>query len=283
MLALVLFSSSIALLMYSKQNELSGYVEEHVEVYVTSKALNKGEMIGAEAITMSRLPRGYLSFTPLTKAEIIGRYATVDIFSGEPFRPEKLSLVKPLEKPVVKVTAPVVEEKTQIKQLSSDTISISLSLFKNIDHSLKSGEFIDIVSVLPKKSRGNEYQFSTKYIALHLPIRSFVSNGKLMEKMMTEVYDDKSKQVNIAVADTVILEISPKDIKNFFRIYYMTQELNSKRVYATKEFRGHLWMVKCSEEIDEKVQKEKRRMMVDAKKSLRRRAPVQKVSISYEK
>lgn len=284
MLALILFTSSVALLLYSKQSDLSRYAQDQVEIYVTAKSLHKGEMITAEAVTMSSLPKSYITFTPLTEEEIIGRYARVDIFLNEPFRPEKLSLIKPETKSLAKKTAAVAEEKEKVKLLSSDSISISLSVFKNLDHSLKEGDFIDIVSVYPKKSKKNEYMFTTKYIALHLRIRSFASNTKLINKMIMQSYDEKSKKVTRDVADTVILEMSPTDIKNFFPMYYRTQELNSQRVYATKENRGHLWMVRCSDTTDKKIQTEKKRMMVDAKRSVSRvRAKVrERVSISYE-
>lgn len=282
MLAVVLFTSSLALLMYSKQSQLREFIEKQVEVYVATKSLSIGDKITAKDITISSLPQSYLSFTPLTQAEIVGRYASVEIFINEPFRPEKLSLKKPDEKAMQAVIVPELKEDVELKQLSTDSISIPMSVFKNLDHSLKSGEFIDIVAVLPKKNKKNDYQFTTKYIALHVPIRSFVSNTRLIDKMMTKVYDNKSKEVNILLADTVVLEMTPKDIKNFFPMYYKTQELNAQRVHTTKENRGHLWMVRCSSKIDEKLEKQKRRMLVDARVTARKKRAVQKVSISYE-
>lgn len=283
MLALVLFSSSLALLMYSKQNQLSDLVQEQVNVYVSTKDLHKGNKIKASDISMSKLPKSYLAFTPLTKEEIIGRYASVEIFTNEPFRSEKLSLRKP-EKEFMNVTNKTkMAEDSASKVILKETISIPLSVFKNLDYSLKVDEFIDIVTVIPKKSKKNEYSFSTKYIALHVPIRSFVSKTKEINQMKSEIYNNSSKKTDLFLADTVVLEMSPQEIGNFLPIYYKTQELNAQRVHTNKEKRGHMWMVRYSNKIDAKIQGKKREMMIDKKRAIQRKAHfVERVSISYE-
>lgn len=285
LLALVMFASSVALLMYTKQNKLTQYVESHIEVYIAAKTLNKGDVINATDIKLSSLPKSYIGFTPLTKAEIVGRYANVDILATEPMRSEKISITKPEEKVVVSKKTSV-EEKKIIKQLSSDTIAISLNVFKNLDSSLKKGDFIDIVSIKPKSSKKDNQEFSTKYIALHVAIDSFISNSKSIDKILVKEYDKNNKEVGFSMADSVVFEMSPKDIKNFLPMYYTTQLINSNRVHATKENKGHIWMVKCSKDIDEKAQKEKKRLMVDARKIRKAKKRVIKkergVIISYE-
>ncbi|HIC44830.1 MAG TPA: hypothetical protein EYO73_11325, partial [Sulfurimonas sp.] len=83
LLAMVMFASSVALLMYSKQNELNKYVEAHIEVVIASRTLGKGVIITPDDLKISRLPKSYINFIPLTKAEIIGRYAKVEILESE--------------------------------------------------------------------------------------------------------------------------------------------------------------------------------------------------------
>ncbi|MDF1876849.1 hypothetical protein JHD47_03350 [Sulfurimonas sp. SAG-AH-194-L11] len=282
LVGLVLFSSSIALLMYSKQDSLSEYVEGHIEVYVATKHLNKGDLISSEDIDKAYLPKSYIAFTPLTQSEIIGRYAKVEIFAKEPLRKEKISLTKPNEEPIV--SKQLVREKVKVKvlktkKLKKDTITVTLSLFQNIDASLKQGDYIDILSVIPKISKGKTSRYDTKYVALKVKIHSFVSNYKQVKRYITSDIDGKS-----LTADSIIFEMSPNEIKNFLSVYYKTQELNSNRVFNSKKSNeGHLWMVKCSTNEDDKQQKMKNKMLVDHKTTYRKRvAKRDKVSISYE-
>lgn len=266
LLTLIMFASSLALVMYSKQNELKKQVENQIEVYVSSKNLSQGDDIGADEIVLKKLPKSYIGFTPLTKEEIIGRFAKVDIFANEPLRPEKITLTKISQEQ--KTQTVVVEtniKEEAVKRLSSDTISLSLELFKNLDISLQKDDFIDIVSVASSQKEQEEYEFSAKYIALHVKIHSFASGTKEMEKAVDEGYDEKTKQSLKSVADTLILEMSPLEIKNFLAMYYKTQELNAQKVYGTKENRGHLWMVRCSGDSNDMFIKEKEELLLKEK------------------
>ena len=277
LVGLILFSSSIALLMYSKQSSLSDYVEDHVEVYVSARHLNKGELINSNDIEKAFLPKSYLVFTPLTKSEIVGRYTNVEIFSKEPLRKEKISLSKPImQKTKVTKSTKKAPEVEKIDYVKRDTITVPLSLFKNIDSSLKKGDYIDIVSVRVRKKNG-VHKYDTKYVALKVKIHSFVSNLKKVKK-----YAFNTKN-GMDVADAVVFEMNPDEIKNFLSVYYTTQELNSQRVFSSKTNGGHLWMVKRSSMKDDKDDKIKKRMLVDHIQTVykRRKAPA-RVSISYE-
>ena len=279
LLALVLFASSVALLMYSKQNELNKYVETHIEVYIAATSLSKGDIIEVNDIKLSSLPKSYIGFTPLTKAEIVGRYANVDILETEPIRSEKISDEKPVSKIIdSKFTAKTI--KKPIQHLNSDTIAVSLKVFRNIDNSLRKGDFIDIVSVKPKSAKRDNNSFETKYIALHVAIDSFISNSKTMSSILVKHYDKKNKVSSLGMADSIVLEMTPKEIKNFLPMYYTTLTLNSNRVNVTKSNTGHLWMIKCSSDINEKAENEKNRLMVDAKR--KRVHKDNGVVISYE-
>ena len=278
LVGLILFSSSVALLMYSKQSSLSEYVEGHVEVYVTAKHFNKGDLINSQDIEKAFLPKSYLAFTPLTKSEIIGRYAKVEMFKKEPLRKEKISLSKPVvQKTIFTKSTRKAPEVEKIDYVKRDTITVPLSIFKNIDSSLKKGDYIDIVSVKVKNREGTTSKYSTKYVALKVKIHSFVSNLKNIKKY---VFNSKD---GVGVADSVVFEMNPDEIKNFLSVYYTTQELNAKRVFSSKTNGGHLWMVKRSSVKDDKDDKIKKRMLVDHIQTVykRRKTPA-RVSISYE-
>ena len=279
LVGLVLFSSSIALLMYTKQSksETLSPTQKSVEVYVASKHIKQGEMIGATNIEKAHLPSSYLPFTPLTQSEIVGRYASVDIFAKEPMRKEKLSMLKPTIPELNKRQRPVITTAKSDSNPQQDTVTFSLSMFQNIDATLKAGDYIDIVSVVAKKSKGRESSFDMKYVALHVLINSFVSNTTNMDTL-TQIKEKKSVK-----ADSVVFEMVPSDIKNFLSVYYKTQELNANRVYnTTKSSKGHLWMVKCSSKVDAKIQKAKDRLLVDHVVRYKKAKAAEKVTVSYE-
>lgn len=280
LIGLVIFASSVALLLYTKIGKQEAKNVSSVEVYVATRHISRGDMIEADDLLKASLPKSYLSFTPLTATEIIGRYATVDIFSKEPMRKEKLSILEPLnETQNVKVKEIVDTESTELvtESITPDTITVSLSLFKNIDSSLKKGDLIDIVSVISK--RNNTTKYKTKYVALSVRIHSFVSNYNEMNTYV--VHGEESR----TIASSVVFEMDPNDVKNFLSVYYETQELNAKRVFSNKENRGHLWMVKCSTTEDKRSERAKERMMIDHKQKVIKRKHKQRknqVSISYE-
>ncbi len=279
LIGLVIFSSSVALLMYTKIGKEEKKNVSSVEVYVASKYISRGDMIKADDLVKASLPKSYLTFTPLTASEIIGRYATVGIFAKEPMRKEKLSLTKPVDETIVmsKVKKVIKSEKKQLKDKSfvPDTLTVSLSLFSNMDSSLKHGDFIDIVSVLS----ANGTKFKTKYVVLHVPIYTFISNNTKVN-----TYSFKSGEA-MAFADSIVLELKPNEIKNFLNMHYITQRLNARRVLANPGNRGQLWMVKCSNDTNASLSKIKEHMMVDYKQKVIKRKRKQNknpVSISYE-
>lgn len=291
LVGLVLFSSSLAFLFYTKQDQVESQNKDNIEVYVASKKLAMGEMIGASDLQKTYLPKSYIVGAPLSEAEIIGRYASVDIFTNELFRKEKISLIEPklvLSDTISDTKEEGIKEEALTQELS-DTITLPLSLFQNIDTSLKKGDKIDIVSTIPDIQNANlntrEQEFKTKYIATKITIHSFVSNAHEVNTMTS--VDSEQKLI---YADSVVLEMSPKVIKNFFGAYYKTQELNANRVYNTTQTnKGHLWMVKCAKEDDSLYQNQKERLMVDyivvqTKKAVQiaKKKAKEKVSISYE-
>lgn len=282
LVGIVLFTTSLALLMYTKQNELAKQNTNvnMVEVYLSAKDLKEGELLEADAIKKAKLPREYVVGGALTASEIIGRYAKVDILENEPIRSEKITLKKPEIEEETQLQTPVAVPQSTSDEVH-DTISLPLSVFKNIDTTLKKGDTIDIVSV-ESKQKGRETDFDTKYIALNVMIDNFVENGK-----MTNTYIASYLEGKPVFAQSIVLKISPKEIKNFLMLYYRTLALNENRVYNTNNNGGHLWIVKCSKQQDEDMQKKKEKMLADyvthVKQSVKKVSkPSDEASISYE-
>ncbi len=283
MVGLVLFSSSVALLLYLRQGSSKVTSTPSVEVYVAAKNLKRGDMLDAASIVKAKLPATYINFTPLTDSEIISRYATMDIYKNEPIRPEKISITQPVTqtKAVITETKSVQKEtpEPKLEQVTQDTIAVSLSVFKNNNTLLKAGDYVDIASVVPTNSKNKANDFLTKYIALHVKISNFINHGAVTTTLVTSNAKGQATQ-----ADTVVLIMTPQEIKNFLALYYKTQALNNNRVYNTHNYGGQLWMIKTPKEIDEKLQSEKERLMVDKKISAKKRKKIaHRVKISYEK
>ncbi len=293
LVGLVLFTSSVALLLYLRQG--INDKQQNIAVYVAAKHLNKGDYIGADAIIRTKLPTSYINFTPLLPSEIIGKYANTEIFAKEPIRTQKLSLLKPSDEVVaennvtkINVALETSDTNTTTKQIQSDTIAIPLSVFKNRDSSLHAGSFVDIISIDPKKLKNREWTFTTKYIAVHVPVHHFVSKNvstATFTRTITKTTAKKQTSTEVIEADTVVLSMKPKDLKNFLNIYYKTQILDERRVYNTANYGGQLWMVNAAN-TDEELQKEKEKMMLDKKRVFKKRIKRKKhtkVTIAYEK
>lgn len=280
LLSLIVFTSSVAFLMYTKQSTISKNLEDNVPVYVSATDIKKGDMLGANNIQLSHLPKSYVGTEALTQEEIIGHYATMDMLKNEPLRIEKLSLKKPQDE-VQLITASdantSTSEEKELQEISSDTFPIAMDLFQNIDKSLKKGDYIDIVSVLPKRGEGNEYEFSTHYIALHVQISSIAFP-------YTPPQDEKSKVKPVSIPGSLVLHMEPKEIKNFLKLYYTVQNINNNRVY-NEQNKGHLWMIKCSETSDEEIENYKKELVLDAQKNSKKAKIISNnsVSIIYEK
>ncbi len=257
LLSLVLFTSSAAFLMYVKQDNLEQQRLQNVEVFVANKAMKSGEMVGANDLKLASLPKSSLAFEPLAKEEIIGKFVTLDMMAGDPFRAEKISLSKqPKSENINQGSGDI--NSTSTPQVSSDSVAVSLDLFKNSDSTLKNGDFIDIVSVVAKRGLQQEVTFQTRYIALHVEIKSIATAP------LTKI-DEQSKKTVVVAPAGIVLKMQPKEIKNFLAAYYTIQTINSDRVY-NNENKGHLWMVKCGTKLDEGEQNMKKQLLFNEKK-----------------
>jgi Flp pilus assembly protein CpaB len=279
---LVLFASSLALLMYSKQSELASKVSQNVKVYVAKQSLERGHYITADDITLASLPKEFLDFSPPKPTEIVGKYVQEKLYKKEPIRLNKIASRKPKEEKIAVVVphskAAPLQDKENVSK--SDKLSVPTTLFRNLDETIVAGNYIDIVSVVPKKDKnGKVTNFSTKYIAIHIKVLYYLSDG-IQTKSLLQKSTDADTQTSVRKAQSVVLDMQPQNIKNLLKMYYTTQELNNNRVYNTNNYQGQLWMVHASKTPDKKIQKIKEQMLVDKKRHSYKKT--QSVKISYE-
>lgn len=289
--SIVFFMSALAYKFYATSDELSSHIEEQVPIIVAKRDIKVGSLITKNDLTQQLLPKSYIGFAPLTPAEINGKYAKVNILSSEPFRMEKLSY----EKPEVNVTKAKVLEQvkesiectTPIELNSSmDTVTLDLSMFRNFDTTLKADDKIDIITVMPKSKNTQSSRFSntavqkfdTKYVAIAVPIVSFVSNGKYVKDAMSSKRDKTNNILSSEIADQVVLGLKPKELSNFLTLYYVSQALNAQKVYnVNNQFEGHLWIVNSTLNSDKKSLKEKQAMMYNYKRVVKKRRTTKRV------
>lgn len=273
--SLVLFSSSIALMLYLKgKNTVSNVNIKTVQIYVASKELKKSEQLSANSIKLKSYAQEQINFPILTKEEIIGKYTNMAIYKDEPMRLEKLSVTKSVDdssEQVIKI------DTTDRFFTQYDAFTLPLSMFQNIDFSLKSGDLIDIVSI----ANPEEKNLKTRYAALQVKVLGFSKNGENIKSYIS--YKKTDKEVLQELADTVILDMKPRYIKNVLSLYYETQSLSKKRINSHEKQSGHLWIVKTQESLDKKMLQEKEKLLVDNVVKRYSSKKVQKAKISYEK
>lgn len=276
LLTLVLFSSSAALLMFMKQDSSAMSSKESVRVYMASKALDGSKPISAEDISEIHMPKAELRFTPLSSSEIVGMYVQSDMLQGELFRAEKLALTqKALQTQPTQIAK---ESEEVLIESIQDTLVLNLTLFQNMDTTLKAGDFIDIVSIMPTQEKNKEYEFKPQYIALHIPVVGI--------NYETQIQNEKDKKAAaISVAKSIVVGMKPEEIKSFLDLYYTAQNINAQRYY-NEQNRGHLWMVKCAKEGSAEATQAKKSMLIHEKapQPSPKAAPKrqERVSIAYE-
>jgi hypothetical protein len=284
--AIMVLASLFGLKMYMKNSELTEHIEKQVPIFVAKTSIFKGDIVRSSDYKQTLLPKSYVGFTPLTPAEIVGKYAAVDILVGEPFRLEKLSYE------AIKEEARTLVQEERLAEVeciiedklaeNNDTITISLSMFRNIDLSLREGDYIDIMGI---KEGIKNSTMSPKYSAIHVKIASFVKEGAMLQSARVQA-KNSDDLVTTAIADSIVLEMKPNEVKNFLTLYYKSQKLNVNRYFNRKnENIGHLWMIRSTKVMSDSILKEKSKMLLDYKrvvqrKRARKRAP--QIEISYE-
>ncbi len=266
LMTLVLFSSFTGIWLYVKEKNLQANQKRFVHLFVLTKDIPQNHRITDEDIELKEYPADVVSWERLPKDKILHRYAKIPLYKGEPLLAKKLSLKPIAQKPLVAKKEVKKERKKPLvndQNLSSraDTIALPLQLFRNIDPTLKQGDLIDIVTIDPKKSPRSSEKFITKYVAIRVRVASFYFGTQRHDTVVLQ----RKEQPNV-IADTINLEVTPKNVKNLLALYYTTAALNGRRAYNDKN-KGHLWLIKCAKNEDPKQIKEKERLLVDYKRA----------------
>ncbi len=287
LMSLVLFSSFTGLWFYTKDKKMQKQQNESVYVFVLSRDIPKNHRITTDDLRLEAYPKSAVKWRVLSKNEILHKYAKTPLYRGEPLIPNKLSDAPIEEKKVVVSKEPVVKNlqpKENNETQLHDVATFSLSLFHNIDPTLKSGDHIDIVTVDLKNQNRMNNSFTTKYIAISVPVISFSSNNIRQNAYIATKYVDE-KQTLTTTADSITLQLTPRNVKNLLALYYKTLQLNAKRPYNDAN-KGHLWIIKTAKKIDEKELKQKEHLLVDYKAPRKRKVYKRKkepgVRIDYE-
>ena len=212
--------------------------------YIAIKDIRIGHKIDVTDIELRELPQNYIGTDTLEMKDVLGHYAQVEISKNDLIRAQKLTLELPSQiNSIGKKENNTTEEFVQ--DTLNDTISVPLSLFKNPDTTLHSGDQIDLIGI--SVLGGERPQFSTRYIALHVQVNGFMKEGKKISEISSASTDEKTGATSTALADEIILTMTPIEISRMLSMYYRAQELNNNRVHNPRDsYQGHLWMVKSN-------------------------------------
>jgi len=262
MLSAIFFLSSTTLWFYLKQNNMHKMIQPTINVFVAKHFLKIGTKIKPEDIVAKHFPLNLISFKPLSYVEIIGKYAKEDISKFMPIEKNELSLIKhstDISKPMKTALKPIHKIGQTIKHLGVDTISVPINMFKNFSSPLHAGDRVDIVTVFPSRNQHGQLLFKTRYVALHVVVKGFLYQHKLVDTFIIHLND---KVHSVVTADSVVMELSPSGIANLLAIYYKTQSLDSMRYYSSNGYDGQLWIVKCNGKSNGQFEHTKKMLML---------------------
>lgn len=255
--SLVIFAIIVTIILQIKKHDEHNESEKNIRAYVAVNNIALGQKITLDDIELRSLPQDYVGVQPLEMTDIVDHYASVEIMKSDLIRSEKLSFVSVHPQENANTLS---DENTSKAYTAHDVISMPLSVFKNPDTTLKSGDFIDIVGM---SVFGDEKpQFATRYIALHVGISGFMKEGKKVNEITSVTVDEKTQAVTKGTADEILLDMSPRDIASFLSTYYRAQSLNNDRAHnANSLYQGHMWMIKCNPVMVASDDSMKRKMM----------------------
>jgi hypothetical protein len=245
--SLIIFGIIVALMSYVQKS--TAVPVETSKGYIAIKDIDVGHKIDLEDIELRELPKSYVGTDTLEIKDVFGCYAQAKITKNDLIRADKLTVTA--ESIVVShneqnTTMGIVENNLH------DTISVPLSLFKNPDTTLHSGDQIDLIGI---SALGEEKpQFTTRYIALHVLVSGFMKEGKKLSEMSSVSTDAKTGVTTSSSADEIILDMGPIEISRMLSMYYRAQELNNNRVHNPHDsYQGHIWMVKSNLQANDNV------------------------------
>ncbi len=266
-LASLLFSAlGAAFYFFKKNKQAQKSKNELVTIYIAKADIPKGTLITVKQMAQTKIAKQFLLNKPLMKKEIIGKYTSEKIFKNEMFLKQKLS-------------TQIEKERAKVLDFTSSSYNMKFDMFDNPNYTLVQGDFINIISVLPKgqpNSKGKYLDFDVQYVAKNIKVLGFIKDGlnessSITKEKIKKVIKKKviEELVNVK-ANELILDINPNVLISLIKDYNKGNQL---------------WMVKTKESIqikalDEMTKEETKELKKEIKKSLDKET--KKVKKSYK-
>lgn len=231
-LASLLFSAlGTAFYFYKKNKEVLKSKNELVTIYVAIKDVKKNTLLDKSHLGQTEIAKQYILNEPLLKKEILGKYVNENIYKNEVFLKQKLN-------------TKIEKAKAKILDFTNSSYNMKFDLFQNPNISLLQGDFINIISVFPKKGekvkQGEYSEYDVQYVASNVKVLGFLRDGRPESETITkhniEVIEKKKvvKKIIDVKADELMLDINPYILLNLVKNYSIGNQL---------------WMVKTKESI----------------------------------
>ena len=232
-LASLLFSAlGAAFYFYKKNKEVLKSKNELVTIYVAIADIKPNTLIDASHLGKTKIAKQYILNKPLLKKEILGKYTNETIYKNEVFLKQKLN-------------TKIEKAKAKILDFKNSSYNMKFELFQNPNISLLQGDFINIISVYPKKGqkvKNGEYtEYDVRYVASKVKVLGFLRDGRPESETITkhnvEVIEKKKlvKKTKEIKANELILDIEANVLLNLIKNYSIGNQL---------------WMVKTKETIE---------------------------------
>lgn len=206
LLTLLLGSLGGVYYLNQKYNEAKNASLQNIQVFVADKNISFAQQIKDSDIRQINMPKGAVMFRPLTKQEIVGKYAKAPIYHNEPIIEDKLEI-----KPHVISDANL--------SVTGDKLNIRFMLFQNPNYNLKKGDKIDIVGVYKdsKDAASNDYQIA--YTAKNIKVLDFLRSGISQDIPVSRVENPKDKNMpQYIFAEELVLDMNAEEISRTLAI-----------------------------------------------------------------
>lgn len=230
-LASLLFSAlGAAFYFFKKNKQAQKSKNELVTIYIAKADIKKGTLITVDQMAQTKIAKQFLLNKPLMKKEIIGKYTSEKIFKNEMFLKQKLS-------------TQIEKERAKVLDFTSSSYNMKFDMFDNPNYTLVQGDFINIISVLPKgkpDNKGKYSDFDVQYVANNIKVLGFIKDGvnessSITKEKIKKVIKKKVVEEIVNVkANEMILDIDPNVLISLIKDYNKGNQL---------------WMVKTKESI----------------------------------
>ncbi|RXK04752.1 hypothetical protein [Halarcobacter bivalviorum] len=244
--SLLLSALGAAFYFYKKGVEEKKSVNELVTVYIAKDNIEKGTLLQVKHLAQTQIARQFILNEPLLKKEILGKYTKENIYKHEIFLKQKL-------------TTKVEKEKAKVIPFEKSSYNIKFDLFENPNFSINQGDYINIISVLPKgkiDKKGKYSDYDVQYVAKNIKILGFLRNGFRESETITKqkvkkiVKKQEIEELIDVKAEELILDVDLKVLLKLIKDYNKGNQLWMVKTKFAPE-------IKAFKDEDKQVVKEK--------------------------